>query len=59
MRGTEQQERQTLSVEETAKALGVGRNTTYEAVRTGKIRGIRIGKRIVVPRTELRRLLGE
>jgi excisionase family DNA binding protein len=47
----------TLSVEETAKVLGIGRNSAYEGVRTGQIPSIRIGKRILVPRVALERIL--
>ncbi len=47
----------TLSVEETAEVLGIGRNSAYEGVRTGQIPSIRIGKRILVPRIALERIL--
>ncbi len=47
----------TLSVEETAEILGIGRNSAYEGVRTGEIPSIRIGKRILVPRLALERIL--
>lgn len=52
-------ERQTLTVEEAAKVLGIGRGTAYEAARTGELPTIRIGKRLVVPRAALERLLVE
>jgi excisionase family DNA binding protein len=51
-------ERQTLSVEEAAEALGIGRTLAYEAVRRGEIPTIRIGKRLLVPRGALDQLLG-
>ena len=47
----------TLTVEETAKFLGIGRNSAYEGIRTGEIPSVRIGKRILVPRAALERLL--
>lgn len=50
-------ERQTITVEELAEALGVGRNMGYDLVRTRKVRSVRLGRRIVVPRTEVDRLL--
>jgi excisionase family DNA binding protein len=53
----EQDGRLTYSVEEAAKLLGIGRNQAYEAARTGKLPSIRIGKRILVPRAALDRLL--
>ena len=49
--------RETLTVEEAAKVLGVGRNTAYEAVRRGEIPSIRVGRRLVVPKAALERML--
>jgi excisionase family DNA binding protein len=49
--------RETLSVEEAAHVLGIGRGSAYEAVRRGELPAIRIGKRLVVPRAALQRLL--
>ena len=43
-------EKFTLTVDEAGKLLGIGRNAAYEAVRTGAIPSIRIGKRLLVPR---------
>lgn len=37
--------------------LGIGRNTAYELVRSGKIRGIRVGKQIRIPKDEVQRFL--
>ena len=50
-------ERQTLTIPETAKRLGIGRNQAYEAAKRGEIPTIRLGKRILVPRAALERLL--
>ena len=50
-------ERETLTVEEAATRLGIGRNSAYEGVKSGDIPSVRIGKRIVVPRRALDRLL--
>jgi excisionase family DNA binding protein len=50
-------ERQTLSVEEAGRVLGVGRSLAYELARRGEIPAIRLGNRLVVPRTRLERLL--
>jgi excisionase family DNA binding protein len=50
-------ERQTVTVEEAATILGVGRNKAYEAARSGEIPIIRIGKRLLVPLAALQRLL--
>ena len=49
--------RLTYSVEETANILGLGRTATYQGIEKGEIPGIRIGKRILVPRAALERLL--
>jgi excisionase family DNA binding protein len=51
-------EKPTLTVEETAELLGVGRNTAYEAVRTGDLPAIRVGRRILVPTQPLLTLIG-
>jgi excisionase family DNA binding protein len=51
-------ERKTLTVEEAAEALGIGRTLAYEAVRRGEIPTIRIGRRLLVPRGALDQLLG-
>lgn len=51
-------ERQTFTVEEAARILGLGRNTAYVAARRGELPTIRIGKRYVVPKAALERLLG-
>lgn len=50
-------ERETVTVEEAARLLGVGRGTAYEAARRGDIPVIRVGKRMIVPRVALDRLL--
>jgi excisionase family DNA binding protein len=39
----------TLTVEQAAKVLGIGRSTAYELVHTGDIPSLRLGRRIVVP----------
>jgi excisionase family DNA binding protein len=49
----------TLSVEEAAKVLGIGRNLCYDRVKTGEIPAIRIGRRLLVPRRALEKLLEE
>jgi excisionase family DNA binding protein len=39
----------TVTVEQAAKLLGIGRSTAYELVHTGDIPSLRLGRRIVVP----------
>lgn len=43
----------TLRVEELMPILGIGRNTAYELVRSRKIRSIRIGKQLRIPKDAL------
>lgn len=45
--------RLTLTVEEAAELLGIGRNAAYEAVRLGTLPSARIGRRILIPRVSL------
>ena len=47
----------TYTVEEAGKLLGIGRNQTYEAVHRGDLPYIRIGKRLLIPKAVLDRLL--
>ena len=47
-----------LTVDLTSKLLGLSRGATYLAVRLGQIPSVRIGRRILVPREPLLRLLG-
>ena len=39
----------TLRVEDLMPILGIGRNTAYELVRSGKIRSIRVGGQLRIP----------
>jgi excisionase family DNA binding protein len=50
-------ERLTLTVPEVAARLGLSRNGAYEAVATGQIPSIRVGRRVLVPRAALDRML--
>lgn len=50
-------ERLTLTIEETAKLLGIGRQLAYDRVKTGQIPVIRIGRRLLVPKKALEKLL--
>lgn len=49
--------RKTLTVEETARILGLSRGAAYKAVRRGEIPAIRLGKRWVVSMEALSELL--
>lgn len=48
----------TLTVEQAAKLLGIGRSTAYELVHTGDIPSLRLGRRIVVPVGQIAEKLG-
>jgi excisionase family DNA binding protein len=50
-------ERLTYKIEEAGKLLGVGRNQAYLAARSGEIPVIKIGKRLLVPKAALDRML--
>lgn len=52
-------DRATLSVEQAATILGVGRSAAYQAAGTGDLPVIRLGRRVLVPVAQLRRMLGE
>ena len=43
----------TLRVEDLMPILGIGRNTAYELVRSGKVRSIRIGRQLRIPKDAL------
>jgi excisionase family DNA binding protein len=47
----------TFTVDEAAALLGLSRNLAYAAVASGEIPSVKIGRRILVPRTALERLL--
>jgi excisionase family DNA binding protein len=51
------QERKTYDIGEAGRLLGIGRNQAYEAARRGDIPSIKIGKRVLVPKLALDRLL--
>ena len=52
-----EEERLTLTIGETAKLLGIGRQLAYDRVKTGEIPVIKIGRRLLVPRRALEKLL--
>ena len=48
----------TISVEQAAKVLGLGRTAAYEAARRGEFPTRRLGRRVVVPVPALLEWLG-
>jgi excisionase family DNA binding protein len=47
----------TLSVEEAAEILGISRAFAYKLVKKDELPTVRLGRRVVVPRRALERLL--
>ena len=43
----------TLRVEELMPILGIGRNTAYKLVRSGRLRSIRVGRQVRIPKNAL------
>jgi single-strand DNA-binding protein len=50
--------RMTYSVEEAAAILGVSKSKIYGSVRNGELRGVQVGRRVVVPCDAVEKLLG-
>lgn len=50
--------RATITVEEAARILGIGRSAAYEAVRRHEIPSLRLGRRLVVPVPRFLAMLG-
>ena len=53
------QERLCLSVPEAAKLLGISRGLAYELARSGRLPALRFGRRLLIPRAALERMLNE
>lgn len=49
--------RQTLNVDEAARILGVAAPTIYAAVKRGEIPAVRIGDRVLIPKTAIQHML--
>ena len=52
-----EEQRLTLTVEEAAQAVGCGRSLAYEMARDGRLPALRLGRKLVVPRIALERML--
>lgn len=50
-------EKSTYSVVEAARLLGLSRNSVYQAIDRGQLPSLKIGKRILIPKILLKRLL--
>ena len=51
-------EPQVLTVPEVAEVLRISRNRAYDLVREGRLRSVRVGRRVLVPRWAVLELLG-
>lgn len=47
-----------MSVNEMAKALGIGMNTAYDLIHSKKVKSVRCGRHIKVPKESLKEFLG-
>lgn len=52
-------ERLGLNVEESARAIGVHRNTLAKLIREGRLRPVRVGRRLIIARAQLEKFLAE
>lgn len=48
-----------LTPEETARFLRLGLSTTYEQIRQGAIPSLRLGRKLLIPKVALLRMLAE
>ena len=55
----EKRNQHVLTVEEAGQMLRLGRNSMYSAIARNEIPAIRVGRRLLVPRAALDRLLSE
>ena len=49
----------TVTIPEAAKLLGISRGLAYEKAKTGELPTLRFGRRLVVPKVALSRMLQE
>lgn len=54
---TNETESAVLSVNECAKMLQIARGSAYQAIATGEIPHLKIGRRILIPRVAIQKLL--
>ena len=53
----EQKDRLVLTIEEARSLLGLSRGLMYQAIHAGQIPFVRFGRRILIPRARLEKLL--
>jgi excisionase family DNA binding protein len=47
----------TLTVREALRATGLGRTTLYKLIDSGRVRRVKIGKRVLIPFDDLQKLI--
>lgn len=52
-------ERKTQRVVEVAQQLGIGRGSCYTLIRSGELRSVRVGRRILVPKDAVQEFLSK
>ena len=57
--GEKVEERLTYNVEEAGKLLGISRASAFKAAQEGSLPTVRIGRRLLVPKVALERMLRE
>ena len=50
--------RTTINVEELALLYGVSTDSIYDAIRRGEVPHVRVGRRVLIPASPIRRSLG-
>ncbi|ACV64407.1 conserved hypothetical protein [Desulfofarcimen acetoxidans DSM 771] len=49
--------KEAYSIPETAKILGIGRSLAYQLAREGKLKTVKLGKRLIVPAKVIEQML--
>jgi excisionase family DNA binding protein len=52
-------DRRAMSIREFADALSVSFDSAYRRVQAGEVKSVRFGRRVLIPQTELERILAE
>ncbi len=42
-----------MTVDQMAKALGIGRNSAYELINSNKVYSVRVGRKILIPKSSI------
>lgn len=54
-----EENRSCISRDEMARRLGVSRDSIIRAIKRGELKSVRFGRRVLIPRSEIDRLLKE